>query len=502
MSEDFVDGPVLAGPPDPEAAEMVNAGVAAPELVVVPELAFVPEAVDIPDLKVTYPPDLVVLPDLVIAPELVALPELTVLPELVAPPDLVASPQLVVSPEPVTSPELSGPRRSVRAGRIFAGVGLTAALVVIASALVGASAQWASPPRAGRALGPAAWWNRSMPTAVQLPGADRVATAVFAPDGRTLAAADPTGRIQLWDTGSGRRGFTLAGPIGLRQVRFSPDGRRVSAVGTDDAVHSWDPATGQAQAPIVGARAGYFPVGHALVTGDVAGQVRVWGSVVRSAPVLVLKDSPVVDLAVSPDAHTVAVRTEDGVTRVRDLIGERLLTLPTEGRGPLAFSPDGRTLTTGSDVIADAATGPPISGPVRVQTIQNWDAATGHLRSARVVAARRSLPGIVFSPDGRTVATVARADGVVQIEDAATGRLVHELAGLQDEAAAVLSPDGRSLATGNRRCVRVWDLATGKVRLSLPSGRVGPVPTLTFSPDGRVLAVLRPDADLQLWALP
>ena len=395
----------------------------------------------------------------------------------------------------------------VRVGALAPAAGLAAVGLMLALALARTDLP-RSPTPSGRALGATVWWNPD-PKALQLPGSRPFSDPVFAPDGRIVAATDAGGRIQLWDTASGRMLERLSGPSGTRRVMFSPDGLLVSAVGRSDDVRIWETATGRPRLPLAGARAGYLPAGHALVSGDATGRVRIWTAGVREpAPVLVLKDSPVADLAVSPDARTLAVRTEDGVTRVQDLVDDRLLTLPTEGHGALVFSPDGRTLITGSDVTAETVDPGPalLRRPSMVWTVQVWDVITGGLRStrtvsARSVSARRGLPGVVFSPDGRMLATGGRAEGIAQIEDADTGRVRHELTGLQDETVAVLSPDGRRLATGNRNCLRVWDLATGSVRLSVPAVRSAGAPQLAFSPDGRVLAVLGQDADLQLWML-
>jgi hypothetical protein len=96
------------------------------------------------------------------------------------------------------------------------------------------------------------------------------------------------------------------------------------------------------------------------------------------------------------------------------------------------------------------------------------------------------------------------------------GALDEDLRPLDDAGAAngfqvlclALSPDGRTLAAGGRAQnqqdvsgpVRVWEVATGKVRAD-HAGHRQPVTALAFSPDGRVLASGSQDTTVLLWDL-
>jgi serine/threonine protein kinase len=68
--------------------------------------------------------------------------------------------------------------------------------------------------------------------------------------------------------------------------------------------------------------------------------------------------------------------------------------------------------------------------------------------------------------------------------------------------ALAISPDGRTLAAaGPDRVVRLWDLATGKVRLELtdPRSRAQGLCSMAFSPDGKVLATGHRQGTIHLW---
>jgi WD40 repeat protein len=62
-----------------------------------------------------------------------------------------------------------------------------------------------------------------------------------------------------------------------------------------------------------------------------------------------------------------------------------------------------------------------------------------------------------------------------------------------------LSPDGKTLATGEDGVVRLWDLATGKETRSFAYPDLFWVRWLTFSPDGKRLAVLGDHKDSMHW---
>ena len=151
----------------------------------------------------------------------------------------------------------------------------------------------------------------------------------------------------------------------------------------------------------------------------------------------------------------------------------------------VVFSPDGRQLATSCR-----------DGMVRL-----WDAATGSL--IRVVGRHDSAAlAVAYHPDGSQLASSGQ-DGLVKVWEPATGRLLRVLrCHGQAVYCTAYSPDGRLLASGDGfppwesvlhlrtpGVVKIWDAVTGDERAAL-NGHAQNVMGVAFSPDGSRLATV------------
>jgi WD40 repeat protein len=156
-----------------------------------------------------------------------------------------------------------------------------------------------------------------------------------------------------------------------------------------------------------------------------------------------------------------------------------------------SYSPDGRTLATGSDngtIVLLDLTDP--AHPVRTATL------TGHTGPVTSVA---------FSPDGRTLATGSNDQTVLlwDVSNPAQPTLRGQpLTGHTGPVTSVaFSPDGRTLATGsNGQTGRLWDVSNPARPVSKIGlfDHTGPV---TFLRDRRTLAVGSDGNTVVVWDL-
>jgi WD40 repeat protein len=183
-----------------------------------------------------------------------------------------------------------------------------------------------------------------------------------------------------------------------------------------------------------------------------------------------------IDTAVlSPDGTRLAIVGMDGSVRIWHLSTGALHTVHTGHDRPVravAFTPDGRTLA----VVDVEASG---------EQVTLLDAATGRTQRTIKPGARSPL-SLAFSPDGHTLATASSSNGLVETWDARTGRLQDSFSLSGEVASLAFSPDGRTLAASGARGVQLWDLATSRIRITLPTRSLAVV---AFSPDGHTLAI-------------
>jgi WD40 repeat protein len=150
----------------------------------------------------------------------------------------------------------------------------------------------------------------------------------------------------------------------------------------------------------------------------------------------------------------------------------------------VAFSPNGK-------VLASAALD---------RTIKLWDVRTG-----KVTATLRGHTGpadsLCFSPDGKTLASASSDDNSIRIWDVQSGNNTSTLTARFGLFTCVaFSPDGKTLVSGGSdEQVRLWDTATYKQHLCVPTGAMLNPNSVCFTPDGGPLAAVNKLQTLTIW---
>jgi WD40 repeat protein len=323
----------------------------------------------------------------------------------------------------------------------------------------------------------------------------------FSRDSRLVAASAADNSVKVWDVNSGREVQTLTGPqgtitagFGVYFIGFASDNRLVTV---SDAARVWDLNTGRelrtlelnspATSGYTGTEAGMAlsPDGtqFVMLDDDAEAQARVIDlSSGREVRRVKLSDKRVdtISFAFTPDGRVLAAGVVDKRLRLWDVTAkkEQDLGSTTKDFSQIKFSRDGRLLALSENYV-----------------VKIWDVASGREltqlkvpNSGAFVAQADAF--IAFSDDGKRIAT-GGFDTDTIIWETETAKRVSNLTGRTNMAYSVaFSADGTQLSSGGRTR---WDLRTGSGLRVIPAAASAEKTYEMPSPDGRVVAVMKPN---------
>ncbi|HXJ58289.1 MAG TPA: protein kinase, partial [Verrucomicrobiae bacterium] len=238
--------------------------------------------------------------------------------------------------------------------------------------------------------------------------------------------------------------------------------------------------------------AGFLPDGKTAYSAGRDKAVRLWDVESKQQIALLAHDDPVKTAACSPDGRWLATTTETqgkDALRLWDLATRReAAVLTTNDRAIVdrerwfelrpnstMFSPDSQLLAC-----VDLYSG-----------VHLWSVATRQEVANIPAYFRRTAPlGLAFSPDGQTLAYNENYYGEIALWDIPSRQTrERRLKGHRLYVPSLaFTPDGRILVSGSMdRTIRLWDVAEGRERATFTNYPVG-VSALRMSPDGKTLA--------------
>ncbi|NER08810.1 MAG: WD40 repeat domain-containing protein, partial [Okeania sp. SIO3C4] len=118
-----------------------------------------------------------------------------------------------------------------------------------------------------------------------------------------------------------------------------------------------------------------------------------------------------------------------------------------------------------------------------------------------LAAHKNTVWAIAFSPDGKTLASGSQ-DQKVKLWQVETGQLLCTLDGHDKAVLSVaFSPDSQTLASSSYdKKIHLWDVDTEEI-LETFKGHAKPVWSVNFSPDGQTLASGGADQTIKLWSM-
>jgi WD40 repeat protein len=235
----------------------------------------------------------------------------------------------------------------------------------------------------------------------------------FSPDSRSIVSCEVSSEVRIWDVTTGIEKCRLR--EGAMAVAYSPDGKSIAMALCKGTIRIWDTNTSVAAPPISEGHqtkissVTFSSDGLLVASGSYDQTVRIWDAVTGTERHVMEVGSSVWSVAFSPDNRTVACGQLGGTVQLWDVpSGSKQYSMTsqhTQDVYSVAFSSDGKSLVSYS----------PSDGMARAWDVASG--AEQHILTHPVDPVAHESGGIplmpvAFSPDGKTITLL---DGSVVI---------------------------------------------------------------------------------------
>lgn len=328
---------------------------------------------------------------------------------------------------------------------------------------------------------------------------DRVNSATFSPDGKSIVSASSDKTIRIWVSMTGQQiGNALEGHTDrVNYAEFSPDGKCIVSASNDRTIRIWDAMSGQQIGnPLIGHKksvnfAAFSPDGELVVSASADKTLRIWDVKTgkQIGKPLIGHTNNVKSVVFNHDGKRIVSASTDKTIRIWDSeTGQQIGSLwdgSSDGVNYATFCPNGKRIVSA----------------LLNKVIQIWECESDQNYCTTINGHNGVVLSASFSPDGEKIIS-ASSDHTIGLWDAKTGQQIgHFLEGhLSSVNYAAFSPDGKLIASSsNDQTVRIWDIVSAQQVGNPIIEHKKSVFSVAFSPDGKQIVSASADKTIRIW---